>query len=110
MGRTREITLPRLIGGRETANEYVAELDAKPGDIVVIHCRNLSSASPSFADQLVRRLLDEGDVAALVVVAAGTEFHDDISESAVALSVADRVHFVEDFSAPDAVISTAAAG
>lgn len=55
------ITLPRLVGTRAAADSLIeqAGLDA-PAEEVTLFARAVSSAAPSFADELVRKLLELG--------------------------------------------------
>lgn len=88
-----EIRLPRLVGSRSSVELYIAALpeDLK-GDRVVVHARELQSGTPSFADELVKKLLAEREAEELVLVGAGTDFIRYVNESANARDVADRVH------------------
>lgn len=89
------INLPRLVGSREAANALVADLtgDAAGSDVVV-NCRELISASPSFADQLVRRLLVEEKVQALIFDGADHEFQRQIRYAASQRGVTELITFM----------------
>jgi len=87
-----EINLPRLVGSRLDAQRLVAEqLAAMRDDRVVLNCRNLLSASPSFADEVVKQVLVDGGAAELVILAAGDDFVDYVQRSAGAHGVEGRV-------------------
>ena len=88
-----EIKLPRLIGGRDAARDVTA--GALPGhlhgDRVLVICRDLFAATPSFADELVRQVLVEREADELVLVGASGEFPGWVSDAAVRRQVASRV-------------------
>jgi hypothetical protein len=87
-----EIRLPRLVGSRLAAKEMVTNLhDEVRGERVVLNCRDLRSGSPSFADEIVKRVLVEGEAAELVVLGAADDFLAYVNRSAEARSVGDRV-------------------
>lgn len=88
MSEKKRITLPRLIGSRETMRRLVEEQRPLKGRVVVINARELRSASPSSADELVRfALVDEG-AASLEIHGATAHFSRDLADSA-------RMHRVE---------------
>lgn len=91
------VVLPRLVGGRDRATQYLDEhrTDLKEADVVV-NCRNLRSGSASFADQLVLETLVEAQSAALILVGAPPLFVEHITESATRHGVADRVRTVKE--------------
>jgi hypothetical protein len=88
-----EIKLPPLVGSREAANIFVSRLPERlTNEDVWINCRDLVSGSPSFADQLVKRLVEEKDARSLTVVGATDRFAGYFTESAQARRVPNRVH------------------
>lgn len=90
------LTLPRLVGGRHAADDLVDTLgDAVRDEEVALLCRELVSGSPSFADQVVARLLVTGGAQRLVVVGAGSEFAGYVQAAAGAHGVAGRVALAE---------------
>lgn len=86
------VVLPELVAGRDLADALV---DRLPGDltdqVVAVDCRRMISGSPSFASQLVHRILSEGGARLLVVVGAPARFASHVTESASALGVASRL-------------------
>jgi hypothetical protein len=55
------ITLPRLVGTRQAADSLVEQAGLEPtSHEVTVFARAVSSAAPSFADELVRSLSDRG--------------------------------------------------
>jgi hypothetical protein len=86
------MVLPHLVAGRDLADALVDRLPGKVTDaIVVIDCRHLASGSPSFASQLVHRILSDGDARLLVIVGAPARFAGYVTDSASALDVASRL-------------------
>lgn len=87
-----QVTLPRLVGSRESAADLLKFLSPDTRDErVVINCRELLAASPSFADEIVKLVLVEGRASELVVVGADEEFVNYIVDSAKAHGVATQV-------------------
>ncbi len=86
------IELPSMVAGRAMADALVDALD---GDIagaqVAVDCRHLVSGSPSFAAQLVTRLLVDGRAAHVQVLAATTPFADAVTDAAQRQGVAALV-------------------
>jgi hypothetical protein len=86
--------LPRLAGTRPAADDLLAEYNV-PGDLsgqaVVLQCRDLSTGSASYADQLVLRLLVMADAKQMTLVAPPQKFLDRVQASADRRNVADRV-------------------
>lgn len=67
-----KITLPRLVGTREAADELVESTPKADGDECVwLLSRALSTSTISFADELVSKLKDEG--ARKILIVAGPE-------------------------------------
>jgi hypothetical protein len=86
------MVLPQLVAGRDLADAMVNRLDGDiRGETVALDCRALVSGSPSFASQIVHRVLAEGDAHSLVVVGAPTRFAKYLADSANALAVGDRL-------------------
>ncbi len=86
------ITLPRLIGSRESADDLLEPLvrDLQGADLVV-DCRELLTASPSFADQLVGSSLDTGGAVNLVLLSPPPSFRSDVERSARKRGLINRV-------------------
>lgn len=89
------IRLPRLGGTREAANSAldaaIGQQESVRGESVVLLGRDLLSSSESFADQLVKRLLEEERVAEIVLVAPPKRFEMDMIASAHRRGVSERV-------------------
>lgn len=87
-----QVTLPRLVGSRESANELLESLPPNTRDErLVLNCRELLAASPSFADEIVKLALVEGRVSELVVLGASEEFASYILQAAEARDVGTQV-------------------
>lgn len=80
------IRLPRLGGTREAADALldatIGPLEPLRGEPIVLLGRDLLSSSESFADQLVKRLLDEEHVSEIVMVAPPRKFEAYIRQAA----------------------------
>jgi hypothetical protein len=88
------LTLPQLVAGRELAAAAVVRLGPIGGKDVVVDARPLVSGTSSFAAQLVRSIVLEGDAAALQLIGGPADFVDDARSAANELGIADRVTFV----------------
>lgn len=86
------LELPSMVAGRGLADTLVDRLagDLRKAD-VVLDCRRLVSASPSFAAQLVLRILGDGNARALRVEAAPASFVEYLQDAAARLHVTDRL-------------------
>lgn len=89
MTDTIEITLPRLIGSRESAHQLLFGVTLKD-KLVRVRCRELRSASPPFIDELVKLVLQEGGAEKMIVVSAPPEFIKDVRQSASARDVSTK--------------------
>jgi hypothetical protein len=88
------IDLPMLAGSREAANSMAAALGHDlSGETVVVNCRDLFSASPSFIDQLVKRLLLEKHAATLIFLGADGDVEKEARDSATLRNVAEQLQF-----------------
>ncbi len=86
------LVLPSMVAGRNLADTLVGRLDGTLLDAeVVVDSRRLVSASPSFAAQLVRRILTEGQARILRVTAAPASFVEYLEEAAGRLGVRERL-------------------
>lgn len=89
-----QLRLPRLAGTREAVGDLLAEQQVASslrGEDLVVLCRDLASASTSFADQLVKEVVEERGAAALVLVGAPDRFVQLVRESAARRGASDRV-------------------
>ncbi len=86
------LVLPSMVAGRTLADTLVGRLDGSLHDAeVVVDSSRLVSASPSFAAQLVRRVLTDGRARALRVTAAPASFVEYLEEAADRVGVRDRL-------------------
>ncbi|MEJ5945552.1 hypothetical protein WDZ17_09640 [Pseudokineococcus basanitobsidens] len=92
------IELPSMVAGRRMADALVDLLDGDlAGAVVVLDCRHLVTGSPSFAAQVVGRVLGAG-AAELRVEAAPEAFRAHLREAADRLGARPRL--VEDAGTP----------
>lgn len=81
---TNAVVLPRLAGSREAARRIVDSAERPIADHeVVFDCRQLRSAPPSFADEVVLATLVEGHASKLVLLDPSDEFERYVREAAV---------------------------
>ena len=95
---TRTLELPRLVAGRDYADDLVASF-ASAGDPadqdVVVDGTHLLSGTSSFAAELVRRLLIDGKAKSMLLVGAPAEFAGYVTAAARELQVTDRFDLAE---------------
>jgi len=93
-----QVVLPRLAGSRSAARKIVESADIPlAGNILVFDCKQLRSAPPSFADEIVLATLVEGRAVSLTLQHASEEFERYIRESAERRGVAaDRIDALPD--------------
>ncbi len=96
------LTLPQLVAGRELAAAAVARLGALTDTDVVVDARALASGTSSFAAQLVRSIVVDGQAATLTVVGGPAEFVRDVRAAADSLTAAGRVMLTDDLPLPAA--------
>lgn len=87
---TRTLILPRLVAGRDFADDMADKLGSVEGDTVLVDGSGLLTGTGSFAAQLVSRLLG-GGAAQLVVSDAPDQFADYLRNAAEALGAAERL-------------------
>lgn len=88
-----EVSLPRLVGTRPAVGHLLDEQHVPvdlSGERAVILCRDLVSGSASFADELVRVLLQERSADDLVLVAAPERFVELVSAAASSRGIGGR--------------------
>lgn len=85
------LVLPHLVAGRDLADAMIDRLGDLDNRTVVVDARRTATGSPSFASQLVHRVLADGGADRLVVVGAPSRFAEQITASASALGVAARL-------------------
>jgi hypothetical protein len=87
------LVLPSMVAGRDLADALVERLAGDlTGTEVVVDCRRLVSASPSFAAQLVLRVLVDRRAGSLEVEHAPAAFGTYLQQAARRIGVADRLH------------------
>lgn len=87
-----QVVLPRLAGSRSAARKLVESADAPlEGSIVILDCRQLRSAPPSFADEIVKATLEDGGAVSLTLKDASEDFIRYIRESAARRKIADNL-------------------
>lgn len=87
----RTLQLPRLVAGRDFADDLVDSLRLEPGAEVVVDAGELLSGTPSFAAELVDRVLVAGQAGSLLLLDAPADFADYISAAAGDLGVAGKL-------------------
>ena len=89
------LVLPSMVAGRDLADALVERLAGDlTGAEVVVDCRRLVSASPSFAAQLVLRVLVDRQAGSLHVEHAPAAFDAYLQEAAGGLDVTGRLHVI----------------
>jgi hypothetical protein len=87
------LVLPSMVAGRDLADALVERLAGDlTGAEVVVDCRRLVSASPSFAAQLVLQVLVDRRAGSLRVQHAPAAFEAYLHAAAGELDVTDRLH------------------
>jgi hypothetical protein len=92
---TRTLQLPRLVAGRDFADDMVASLGAVLDENVIVDGSRLLSGTPSFAAELIQQLLVDGKARSLLLVGAPTDFAGYAIAAARELAVTDRFDLVE---------------
>jgi hypothetical protein len=89
------IEVPQLSGGRERARALVEGLGQRmAGAVIVVDFRRMVAGTPSFADELVTRVLVDGGAAALRAVHVSRDFSEYLLEAARDHGVAERLQTV----------------
>lgn len=78
---TSSAVLPRLGGSRSAARRVIEALGPVKGALIVIDCRELQSAAPSYADELVKVALVEQNAASVTLKDASAEFESYVRDS-----------------------------
>lgn len=86
----RTLQLPRLVAGRDFADDLVRSLALEPGAEVLVDGTALLSGTPSFAAELVQQILVERKARSLRLVGAPGDFTDYAEAAAKDLAVEDR--------------------
>lgn len=86
------LTPPPLVGSRELAREFVAQL---PDDLsnaeVTVDCAHVEASAPSFVDELVKIVLVEREARRLVLQAVPERTARYATRSALNRAVSDRL-------------------
>jgi hypothetical protein len=86
------IEVPQLSGGRERARALVEGLGSRmAGAVIVVDFRRMVAGTPSFADELVTRVLVDGGAAALRAIHVSREFAEHLLEAARDHGVVERL-------------------
>jgi hypothetical protein len=88
--------LPRLVAGRDYADDMVRTLGAVVGQDVVVDATKLLSGTTSFAYQLIERLLAEENANSVLLVGAPPDFAEYATSAARELHVTDRFDLAEE--------------
>ena len=92
---TRTLQLPRLVAGRDFAADMAQSFgDVSDGDVIVDGSR-LLSGTPSFAAELLQRLLVDGKARSLLLVGVPADFAGYATTAARDLGVTDRFDLAE---------------
>lgn len=86
----RTLQLPRLVAGRDYADDLVSSLALEPGAEVLVDGSALLSGTPSFAAELVQQILVDGRARSLRLVGAPGDFSEYAKAAAKDLAVSDR--------------------
>jgi len=87
----RTLQLPRLVAGRDYADDLVDSLGLEPGAEVVVDAGELLSGTPSFAAELVQRVLVAGRAGLMMLLDAPADFAGYIERAAGDLGVSGRL-------------------
>jgi len=92
----RTLPLPRLVAGRDYADDMVSTLGPVLGQDVVVDATRLLSGTTSFAYQLIERLLAEEKASSVLLVGAPPDFAEYATSAARELHVTDRFDLAEE--------------
>lgn len=92
----RTLPLPRLVAGRDYADDMVSTLGPVRGQDVVVDASRLLSGTTSFAYQLIERLLADEHANSVLLVGAPSEFAEYAISAARELHVTDRFDLAEE--------------
>ena len=89
-----QLRLPRLVGTREAVTDLLAEQQVPASlrdEPLVVLCRVVASGSTSFADELVRQVVEVRDARELVLVGAPERLLRYVRDAAGRRGVSSRV-------------------
>lgn len=92
----RTLPLPRLVAGRDFADDMVETLGGVVGQDVVVDATKLLSGTTSFAYQLIERLLADKNANSVLLVGAPTDFAEYATAAAREFHVTDRFDLAEE--------------
>lgn len=92
----RTLPLPRLVAGRDYADDMVSTLGTVAGQDVVVDATKLLSGTTSFAYQLIERLLADERANSVLLVGAPVDFAEYATAAARELHVTDRFDLAEE--------------
>lgn len=92
---THMLQLPRLVAGRDFADDMVESLGPMIDDEVIVDASRLLSGTPSFAAELVRQVIIEGRARSLLLVGAPADFVGYTGAAAQDLGVRERFDAAE---------------
>jgi hypothetical protein len=84
------LPLPRLVAGRDYADDMVKALDEVFGRDIVVDATRLLSGTTSFAYELIERLLVDEQANSVLLVGAPVDFAEYAISAARELRVTDR--------------------
>jgi hypothetical protein len=86
------IAVPQLSGGRERARALLRNVSGKlAGATVVVDFRQMVAGTPSFADELISRVLVAGGAQRLLAEHVSTDFGDYLIRAAKDHGVSERL-------------------
>lgn len=87
-----KLTMPELIGSRESAEKFTEDLPMSlEQEIVVVDASFMKASSQSFADELVHQVLYIRNAKKLIVEAPTTLFADRLRKSSVVHKLAEKL-------------------
>jgi hypothetical protein len=86
----RTLRLPRLVAGRDYADDLVSSLGLEPDAEVLVDASSLLSGTPSFAAELIQQILVDGKARSLRLVGGPGDFTGYAETAAKDLQVEDR--------------------
>jgi len=92
----RTLPLPRLVAGRDYADDMVSTLGPVRDQDVVVDATKLLSGTTSFAYQLIQRLLADEHASSVLLVGAPSDFAEYATSAARELHVTDRFDLAEE--------------
>lgn len=101
---SRTLHLPRLVAGRDFADDMISGFGGVIDEDVIIDGTRLVSGTSSFAAQLIEQLLVRGGARSVLLVGAPTDFASYSTDAAHELGVIDRFDMAEQY--PDSAAAS----